>query len=276
MKRIFIYILLTFLVLVSLSLLLISRNNKNNKLDILNNIDKRIDYFDYKKIDRYINYKNKNSNLSDEDIVTRVNLNLDYPFYTNARISNDLNKNYILVNKYTYLPNNYIPDNLESISNKYSDGNRLLVSDARISFEEMALDAKKYNLNIRVISAYRSYDYQKELYTKYAEMDGIKIADTYSARPGFSEHQTGLVIDIDNVTLGYEQFESTKEYEWMINNSYKYGFILRYPDGKSNITGYDYEAWHFRYVGKKIAKYIHDNNITFDEYYVKFINKKQD
>ena len=94
----------------------------------------------------------------------------------------------------------------------------------------------------------------------------------YSARPGYSEHQTGLVIDIDNYNDDYENFDKTKEFEWMNNNSYKYGFILRYPKGKTDITGYDYESWHYRYVGKEIAKYIYENNITFDEYYAKFID----
>lgn len=275
MKKIFIYLLLVFLTIVILSLILVSKNNDNNKLKILDNIDKKIDYFRYDNIDRYISYKNKYPSLSNKDIITRVNLNLDYPFYEKTSISNYLNSNYILVNKYIYLPSDYVPNNLEAINSKYSIENKLLVSDARIAFEELASDAKKSGFNIRAISAYRSYEYQAKLYNKYASSDGIKIADTYSARAGFSEHQTGLSLDVDNITLGYEQFESTKEFEWMKDNSYKYGFILRYPEGKSAITGYDYEAWHYRYVGKKIAKYIHDHNITFDEYYITFINKKK-
>ena len=274
MKKIFIYTLIVFFILVILSLKLIN-NNSNNKLSTFVNSYKKINYFKKSNIDRYINYKKIYPDLNDEDIVTRVNLNLDYPFYENTKVSKDLNKKYILVNKYIYLPNDYIPDNLENISGKYSDGNKLLVVDARIAFEELASAALKENLHIRAISAYRSYDYQKELYDKYASIDGVKIADTYSARAGFSEHQTGLVVDVDNIILRYEQFESTDEFEWMNKNSYKYGFILRYPDGKSNITGYDYEAWHYRYVGKKIAKYIHDNDITFDEYYIRYIKKNK-
>lgn len=274
MKKIFIYVLLIFLILVFLSLIFINKNNKKiNDLKILNNIDKKINYFNYDYIDRYISFKNKYTSLKDEDIVTRVNLNLDYPFYSNTSVSKDLNKIYILVNKYIYLPSNYVPNNLENISSKYALDDKLLVSDARINFEKMASDAKRNNLNIRAISAYRSYKYQEDLYNKYVKLDGKKQADTYSARAGFSEHQTGLVVDIDNINLSYEQFESTNEFEWMINNSYKYGFILRYPDGKSNITGYDYEAWHYRYVGKDIANYIHDHDLTFDEYYVRFIKK---
>ena len=273
MKKIFMYVLFTFIIIVVLSLIMFDKNNSkdefNIKLDKLDNIDRKISYFKYKNIDRYIDYKEKNPNLSNKDIITRVNIGLDYPFYTNTKVSNHLNKIDILVNKYIYLPSEYIPDNLEEIDNK------LLVSDAKNSFIDLREDIKKENLNIRIISAYRSYSYQENLYNGYKDKDGEKEADTYSARPGFSEHQTGLVIDIDNTKLSYEEFEKTKEYNWMINNSYKYGFILRYPKGKEDITGYNYESWHYRYVGKKIAKYIHDHDITLDEYYIRFIDKEQ-
>ena len=279
MRKIFSCVLITFILLVTLTLLfLINRSNDHKdelekKLDDLNNIDRKITYFKYKYVDRYLDYKNKYPSLTDIDIVTRVNLNLDYPFYENIKQTPYLNKTYILVNKYIFLPHDYVPNGLEEIDNNYTDSAKKLVKEAKYSFEEMAKDAKKENLNIRVISAYRSYEYQKKLYDDYVKNDGKNKADTYSARPGFSEHQTGLVIDVDNFKLGYEQFESTKEFEWMQNNAYKYGFILRYPENKENITGYIYEPWHYRYVGKKIAKYIHKNKISFDEYYVRFIEK---
>ncbi len=276
MKKIFLYVLILFVLVVGISLYMFdSKDNKelDKKLKELDYVDKKLDYFKYINIDRYIDYRKKNPTLDIIDIITRVNLNLDYPFYSHTIISNFLNRSNILVNKYIYLPSDYIPNNLEIVDNKYTDGNKLLVSDARINFEEMAMDAKKEDLNIRIISAYRDYNYQKNLYDNYVLKDGKDIADTYSARPGYSEHQTGLVIDLDNISLSYEQFESTDEFKWMEENSYKYGYILRYPLDKEYITGYYYEPWHYRYVGKRIAKYIHDNDITFDEYYVRFIEK---
>ena len=276
MKKIFLYVLILFVLVVGISLYMFdSKDNKelDKKLKELDYVDKKLDYFKYINIDRYIDYRKKNPSLDIIDVITRVNLNLDYPFYSHTTISNLLNRSNILVNKYIYLPSDYIPNNLEIVDNKYTDGNKLLVSDARINFEEMAMDAKEEDLNIRIISAYRDYNYQKNLYDNYVLKDGKDIADTYSARPGYSEHQTGLVIDLDNISLSYEQFESTDEFKWMEENSYKYGYILRYPLDKEYITGYYYEPWHYRYVGKKIAKYIHDNDITFDEYYVRFIEK---
>ena len=102
--------------------------------------------------------------------------------------------------------------------------------------------------------------------------DGVNKADTYSARPGFSEHHTGLAIDIDNIKTSYTDFDKTKEFIWMQENAYKYGFILRYPEDKVDITGYIYEPWHYRYVGVEAAKYIYENNMTLEEYYALFLD----
>lgn len=228
-------------------------------------------YYKEEYQERYQKYQENNPNLSIEDIITRVNIGLDNNYYTNTKESKYLNKTYILTNKYTYLPNNYIPNNLEEINPKYTNGTKKLVNEARINFENLAEDAKKLGYTIRAISAYRSYEYQNILYNKYVSQDGIKLADTYSARPGYSEHQTGLVVDIDNTKTDYNNFETTKEFTWITENAHKYGFILRYPQNKENITGYTYESWHYRYVGTDIATYIKENNITFDEYYVRFI-----
>lgn len=282
MKKLFWYLLLIFIIIVIISLIAIINNKltpanqkqdeTSIKLEILNNIDKKIDYFNYKYLERYLNYKQKNPNLTDLDIVIRVNIGLDQPFYQNTRLSNRLNQTDILVNKYIYLPDNYIPDNLSTISSEFTSSNKQLVYEAKEAFEKMANAAKQENYTIRAISAYRSYEYQKNLYDNYVEKDGINKADTYSARPGFSEHQTGLVVDIDNGKVDYNNFESTMEFKWMQENAHKYGFILRYPKDKEDITGYNYESWHYRYVGS-IASFIRNNNLTLDEYYVMYVEK---
>lgn len=286
MKKIFWYVLLIFIIVVIISLIVITerkteveiksekpKNEKTEKLSLLNNIDKKIDYFNYNYLDRYINYKNSNSNLDDIDIIIRVNIGLDQPFYQNTKQSNKLNDITILINKYIYLPEDYVPNNLTNISPGFSKSTKQLVYEAKEAFEKMANAAKEQGYTIRVISAYRSYDYQKGLYDNYVQKDGVKLADTYSARPGFSEHQTGLVVDIDNGKVDFNNFENTKEFNWMKENAHIYGFILRYPKDKENITGYDYESWHYRYVGKDIATFIKENNLTFDEYYIKYISK---
>lgn len=284
MKKIFWYVLLFFIVVVIISLVVIidkklepqqeqSKDEKKEKLELLNNIDKKIDYFNYNYLDRYVSFKTSNPSLSDTDIITRVNLGLDQPFYQNTRQSNKLNQTTILVNKYIYLPEDYVPNNLTTISSKFTSSTKQLVYEAKEAFEKMATAAEDQGYTIRAISAYRSYEYQKGLYDNYVQKDGVEQADTYSARPGHSEHQTGLVVDIDNGKTDYNNFEGTEEFKWMEENAHLYGFILRYPKEKECITGYDYESWHYRYVGETIASFIKSNNLTFDEYYVRYIDK---
>lgn len=165
-----------------------------------------------------------------------------------------MNTFYTLVNKYNYLRDDFVPNNLVEMTTPYSKEGIYLVAEARDNFYKLVDKAKEEGLTIRAVSAYRGYTYQKRLYDKYVEADGVNKADTYSARPGFSDHQTGLAIDVDNTISSFENFTNTKEYQWMLDNSYKYGFILRYPSGKESITTYQFESWHYRYVGLKLAK----------------------
>ena len=250
-------------------------STKEIKLEELNNIDKKVNYFNYNYLDRYINYKKKNNNLSDKQIVLNVNMNLDYKFYEKTIPSKYLNKEYILVNKYYYVGEKYVPENLESLPLSYSRSGMKLTNVAKSALEELINAAKTDNMTILVTSSYRSYEYQVKLYNQYAEENSKEEADTYSARPGYSEHQTGLAVDIHNEKKVYTDFENTEEFNWMQENAYKYGFILRFPKDKVNETGYIYESWHYRYVGKDIAKYIHKNNISFEEYYARFIENKK-
>ena len=234
---------------------------------------KSIPYYKKEYQKRYLEYQKENPNLSVENIVTYVNIGIDKPYYTNTKPSKNLNTNLILVNKYNYLTEDYIPENLEPIDIAYARSGMQLVSEARSAFETLSEDAKKEGMNIIAMSSYRSYDYQVNLYDNYVATDGKEAADTYSARAGYSEHQTGLAVDVYNKVLPYTSFEETEEFNWMQENAYKYGFILRFPKDKVNITGYQYESWHYRYVGKEAAKYIHNHDLTLEEYYVKKVEK---
>ena len=128
--------------------------------------------------------------------------------------------------------------------------------------------AIKENIYIYAASGYRSYATQKYLYNNYVATDGFANAETYSARPGYSEHQTGLAMDIANK---YDFIsKNDKEFTWLVKNSYKYGFILRYPENKDNLTGYMYEEWHYRYVGKDIAKKVYESDLTYDEFVARY------
>jgi zinc D-Ala-D-Ala carboxypeptidase len=141
---------------------------------------------------------------------------------------------------------------------------------ARAAFEKMAAAAKLEGFELVAFSGFRSYEYQQSLYDRYVSRDGKDAADRYSARPGYSEHQTGLAFDIGE--KGREDlwltsaFGETLAGQWLVNNAHQYGFILRYPKGKEDITGFMYESWHFRYLEGDTAKQIFEAGITLEEY----------
>ncbi len=167
----------------------------------------------------------------------------------------------IIVNKTYSLPSGFAPNNLEDIN-----GYIKVVDFVKKAFLELTSDAKAIGLNIYASSGYRSYADQEYIYNNYVRMDGQEKADTYSARSGYSEHQTGLAIDVNTVD---SSFENTNESNWIKENAYKYGFIIRYPKGKEDITGYMYEPWHIRYVGKTLANKIYKDGEyqTLEEYF---------
>lgn len=241
-------------------------SEKEKKLKELNNINKKVKYFKMDNLDRYINYKNKNPDKEIKQIIKDVNMDLDKEPYEDMIKVTNLNSINILVNKHNYLTEDYVPENLENINSSYALSNMKMVSEAKNAFENLSKDAAKQNLKVIAMSTYRSYEYQVDLYNRYVKTDGKEAADTYSGRPGNSEHQTGLAVDVYNVKDTYTNFEKTKEYTWMQDNAYKYGFILRFPKDKENETGYEFESWHYRYVGLEAAKYIKEHNISFEEY----------
>jgi len=252
--------------------------NSYNK-DIINYIT--LDYFKEEYLDRYIKYDNDenkldsvyntdviNDNYTYEDTVTFVNAYLDKDYYTNdINLTNEeANKLDVIVNKYYKLNSDYEPTDLTKINSKYSSGsNQRLRAEAATKFEEMASAMLSEGLKIYAGSTYRSYDYQLGLYNRYVAQDGFAEAETYSARAGYSEHQLGLAVDILNGRWSYLS-ETDNEYNWLINNSYKYGYILRYPRNKEYVTGYVFEDWHFRYLGIELAKKVYESNLTYDEY----------
>ena len=220
-----------------------------------------------KNLNRYTTYREKT--LTSKEIVSLINTNRDYDYYTNIKKTNTDMPYQMLVNKYYYLDKNY---KLELITQeaKYGKANVKLEKETYEHFKKMFEAAKKENLTLYVNSAYRSYEEQKSVFDYYEKIMGPEVLE-YAAKPGHSEHQTGLALDIFKPGTTTKTFEKTKEFKWLQQHAHKYGFILRYPKGKENITGYDYESWHYRYVGEEIATYIWKNNITFDEYYAFFI-----
>lgn len=270
-KSLLIYITCIILIIISLSLGIKKISNDNKKKGKEKNTEEKISYYKPEYKDRYNKYRKENKDLSNEQVIIDVNIGLDYNYYENSKPSKNLNKETILVNKYNYLQQDYIPNNLENISTEYARSGMSLVNYAKDAFEDLAKAAKKEGMSIIAMSSYRSYKYQYNLYNKYKAQDGEEVADTYSARPGYSEHQTGLAVDFllyeNNEFYEDQKMKGHKVLEIVRDNAYKFGFIIRYPEGKENITGYGYEPWHLRYIDNvEIAKYIKENNLCLEEY----------
>ncbi len=144
-----------------------------------------------------------------------------------------------------------------------ADYNPGVNSEAKAAFDRMQADAAEEGLNIYISSGFRSYDYQAGLYQRYVDKDGKAEADRYSARAGHSEHQTGLAFDLNSIE---ESFADTKEGKWVNRNCHKYGFIIRYPSDKEDVTGYKWEPWHIRYLGEETAQAVYDSGLCLEEY----------
>lgn len=155
----------------------------------------------------------------------------------------------LIVNKTYPLPSSYNPGGL--------------TQECSSQFELLRQGAAADGINIYLSSGFRSYELQEQLYNSYVDCYGQQAADTFSARPGHSEHQTGLAIDCNIID---DSFIGTPEAIWLAEHCYEYGFIIRYPQGKEDITGYKYEPWHIRYVGVDIARDIYNSGLTVEEY----------
>lgn len=172
----------------------------------------------------------------------------------------------LIVNKTYSLPKSYKPVN--PYSNKASSGDCINCIDKTTmeAFKKMQADAKNNGLNLYLSSGYRPYNTQSYLFNYYSRRDGEESADKYSARAGHSEHQSGYCFDLNTIN---SSFANTDEGKWVNENAYLYGFIIRYPKGKEDITGYNYESWHLRYVGLDLAKKLYNNGewVTMEEYF---------
>ncbi len=229
-------------------------------------------FFIKNKVNEYIKYYEDNLNSQANEIVTKVNAGANKKWYEQVK-DTDLSKDILMINnKFYKLPSDYEPEDLVDVKNWYAYGDTpKLRKKAYESFISMFNAAKKENITIIINSAYRSYKKQEELYNQYLSQYGKEYTDAYAARPGHSEHQTGLTVDVTTYGSNGDNFDKTEAFKWLQDNAHLYGFILRYPKGKEDITGYDYESWHYRYVGVDAATTIHDNDITFDEYYAYYI-----
>lgn len=160
----------------------------------------------------------------------------------------------------TYIKGILIANKSYALPSDYNPG---IQPQARRALNEMIAAAAEDNISLWIVSGFRSYQSQASIYDGYVNRDGVERADRYSARPGHSEHQTGLSFDLNSLD---QSFGETEEGRWIKDNCHKYGFIIRYPEGKENVTGYMYEPWHVRYLGKSTAQKVYDSGLCLEEY----------
>lgn len=219
-------------------------------------------------------YNEDTGNGKDDAISTEASNTSDDELPSRDEVNTTPDSIYCLVNKDYSLPSDYEPDDLVvpdiTFSINYESEKKYMRQVASDAIETLFADAKMEELELVAVSGYRSYERQQEIYENNLKTRGTTHTNQYSAKPGYSEHQTGLVMDVSCKSENYdlqESFGDTPEGKWVAENCAKYGFVIRYPEGKSEITGYAYEPWHLRYVGVEMAAFLTENNLTLDEYY---------
>jgi len=206
-----------------------------------------------------------------ENSATSFTLTGDYYTWYENTIATDSSQVTMLVNKTYYLDENYIPKGMVELSNQAGASGTEMLAEAASAMEEWAAGAANVGTPFYATNSYRSYDSQATLYENYVINHGQEQADRESARAGFSEHQTGLTCDVTATGQEDLDFSETTAYLWVSTNCMDYGWILRYPEGKETITGYEYESWHYRYVGKEVAQALYKTNFTYDEFWCLYL-----
>jgi D-alanyl-D-alanine carboxypeptidase len=226
----------------------------------------KVDIFKEEYLSRYKAYFNGNYSKT----VLYVNIGLDKDFYTDVDTTSVFSTT-MLVNKYHGVSKDLVVPNLVKLDSECSNGDNYLNSEAAEMFVKLCKAAKKEGYSVLANYTYRDFETQQSIWDQYLKLYGQKYNDKYVTKPGFSEHHTGLAIDVKSGN--FDVFKNSKEYNWMLDNSYKYGYIHRYQSSKEAITGISSEAWHFRYVGVDVATYMYENKLSFEEYYALFLDK---
>lgn len=225
-------------------------------------------YFIPKNLEKYLDFKNKNNDKNVEDIIAIVNVKQNNDWYENTTNTDISKGNAMLVNKFHSLTEDFDPGEIVKISVQYAYDGHSTTNEVYEQYKKMWYAAKEENLTLIVNSSYRTYSEQEKTYKA--------SGDEYAARTGFSEHQTGLALDIVTYNTIGNDFENKPEFTWLSNNAHLYGFILRFPKNKEYLTGFEYESWHYRYLGVDLATKVYESGLTYDEYYAYYCDYKNE
>ncbi len=242
----------------------------NDKIDYIKYIISDKYYMD-KFFYKYLEYYESNSKLSFDKLIKIVNVGATRAWYEDISITDTSDKYRVLVNKFYSLPDDYDAGNIKKFSATYAYGDVYAEETCYNAFIGMAKAAKADGVTLILTSGYRSHDSQKSVYEDMVSKRGATYADEHAARPGQSEHETGLALDILTYNGLLETFKTTEAYAWLQRNAQDYGFIERYREGEEYLTGYSPESWHYRYVGVELAQKVKNEGITYEEYYAFYL-----
>jgi LAS superfamily LD-carboxypeptidase LdcB len=221
--------------------------------------------------ERYKAFQERHPDMPFDTVIALVNVNNDMEGYRYVDIVTEPDELYVLLNKNFALPPNWEPSELVNVRHGF-----LARPEAAEYFDKMIAAMREDNLNLVIVSTYRSIARQRNLFNNAAASRGVQRAERSIARPGHSEHNTGLAIDVlhrgATGSLSSMRFENTSQFSWLVDNAHQYGFILRYPLGYTQISGYIFEPWHWRYVGIPIATAMHSRGIvSYEDFYGRFL-----
>jgi len=227
-------------------------------VDILNE-----QYYMSKNFEKYLDFLEEEPDKDTRTIVAMVNVGAYRKWYEGIILADTSKGIAMLVNTFHKLDENYTPENLVNISNWYAFAGHRIRQEVNEAYEKMAQAANQEGLRLIATSSFRTHAEQQSLFERYG--------DGHAARPGHSEHQTGLALDIVAPYVIGNEFEGTPEFAWLQINAHRFGFIIRYPKDKKYLTGYDYESWHYRYLGVELATRVFNSGLTFDEFYAFYL-----
>ena len=228
-------------------------------------------YFLLKNLDKYLEYKKDYKYTSYEEVVAVINTEANIDWMEEEKETDTSKESLMLVNRLYGLSSEYEVEDVVKVPSKYAYSGVKISESIMDSITTMIDDAKEAGYTLVLSDGYRSYKEQKSIYDKYKSSYGIKEADQNVARPGHSEYETGLSFNIVPYNKTYKEPKESEEYKWLDDNAYKYGFIFRFPEDKTKLTGFDAYTWRLRYVGEDAANIIKSERICFEEYYAYFV-----
>ena len=254
---------------------------ENDRLDYLLSIDynehiipfMEEKYYIHSKLNDYLSYKSDNKKSEYADIVALVNVEMHIDWLDNMK-ETDVSKNELmLVNRIYGLSEEFVPEDLVEVPSKYAYSGKKLSQSVLDEVIKLIEDGKNHGYTFVISDGYRSYKEQKDIYDSYADYYGMSETDTFVARPGHSEYQTGMSFDLKPYNKVIDDVSNNEEYLWLRENAYKYGFIFRFEKEDEHLTGFSENNWRLRYVGKEAASVIKNEDLCFEEYYAFYVGE---